>query len=318
MAFFIGLDGGGSKTIAVSVDESGKCFAVKRADSLHVQHMDPGNISAEISGILRGLLSPVNSDINSIEYFVGGLAGADSFADSGNFELLAEDIGLAGRVSIVGDNEIALTAAFGDRPGIILISGTGSIAYGRNSEGKIGRCGGWGTILGDEGSGFNIGIVAVRKVLQSYDGILPDTTLTEIVKKEFRLNDVTSVVSKYYSGIITSTDIAALAPGVFKAADEGDNIARQIIYSAAAALSVLVENLIQRLCLSRPVYLCFTGGILENQKIMRDKVLDLLQDSVKHVKKEFPPVIGAVITAMRKSGIEIDKKILSNLKQIDI
>jgi len=318
MTCFIGIDGGGTTTRAVLADSHGACRAIRYADSSNIQHIGQDAFHDLIKTLLVNLHDEASTNTNDVAHLTGGFAGAARSSDKKAIETVFNSLGYKDEFSVVTDADIALAGAVPEGPGIILISGTGSIAYGRNTAGAAKRAGGWGYLLGDEGSGCVIGLEALRNALKSHDGRLPETLLTGIICRQFGLDEITSVVPAVYSGEISPAAIASLAPGVFEAAVSGDIVAKSIMDEAGASLAKLVVTLIERLGLDKPARLCLLGSIFSKSDVMRNTVLNRLQDEVFEVGPEFPPVVGAIVLAMQSAGIRISGTVRSNLKKIHI
>jgi glucosamine kinase len=168
---------------------------------------------------------------------------------------------VAGAVRIVSDGEIALHGAFGGGAGVLLIAGTGSVAYGRGPDGRVARCGGWGMIVGDEGSGFAIGRAALAASLRAVDGRGPPTVLLERLLHLLKLDGPRGIPP--WAGRADKAKVAALATHVIAAAEEGDTVARDLLRHEAADLAVHAEALADRLSpWPGEVPVVFHGGVL--------------------------------------------------------
>ncbi len=175
-----------------------------------------------------------------------------------------------GKVEVVGDNVIALQAAFGDGPGVIVIAGTGSIAYGRNREGQTARAGGWGFAISDEGSGHWIGRTAVAAAIGAWD---------EKPEQDLRLIEMSDEVlepAKPSSKLVPAAnatpppDFAALFPAVLTLADSGDRIARDVLTQAGTQLANLAGILLRRLFPhAGAVPVAMSGGVFGSSALVR-------------------------------------------------
>src|SRR5690606_32133686 len=151
--------------------------------------------------------------------------------------------------------------AFGSGPGLLVIAGTGSVAWGRAEDGRAARAGGWGHLLGDEGSGYALGLEALRAVVRAHDGRAPETTLRDAVLSHARARAPEELIA--WAATAAKADIAALAPRVAAAAREGDAAARAIVDRAAHDLAGHIRALHARLGpWSAPPAVAMTGGLL--------------------------------------------------------
>ncbi len=151
------------------------------------------------------------------------------------------------RLLVVNDALIALVAGAHDAPGIVIIAGTGSITYGRNRNGEAARAGGWGHMVGDEGSGYWIGREAVAAVMRAGDGRGPATRLTAEILAHFDVADVSRLPRIVYDRDVPRVNVAALGPIVQKAAEQGDSVARRILERAADELVIAAGSVATRL-----------------------------------------------------------------------
>src|SRR5256885_9229907 len=171
-----------------------------------------------------------------------GAAGAGRAPEQGALAAAIAAAGVAERVDVRGDIEIALAAAFGDGPGILINAGTGSIAYARSADGKLHRAGGYGWQLGDEGGGYWMGHRALAVAARAHDGIEESSTLLERLGVALGLQTFDNLIR--WPATATPAQVAALAPHVLNAAREGETVAQQIVEEAAAALAQPVRGLL--------------------------------------------------------------------------
>ncbi|MFC1557292.1 N-acetylglucosamine kinase [candidate division KSB1 bacterium] len=309
---FIGIDGGGSITTALSADRDGK--------SLAAANSSPANIHAlstkALSQLIRNILDQLHAGSAADVHIVAGFAGAGHAAGRASVLNVFQNLGYENRCRVVTDMEIALKGALPEGPGIVLNSGTGSFAYGRSANGRTGRCGGWGYLLGDDGSGYALGLEAIRRSLKSCDKALPETVVSDRIRNKLELGEITDIVPGVYSGNISPSVIASCAQIVLDAASEGDPVSKEIIEEASADLALLAISLARKLKMDRPVKLCLTGSVLQKSAVMLPFLKDILNDSFRFVNPEYPPVAGAVMMAVEYSGLNISDTIRSNLKKI--
>jgi N-acetylglucosamine kinase-like BadF-type ATPase len=225
--------------------------------------------------------------------------------------------GLAERVVVVSDARAALSAAvLGDR-GVVVISGTGSVAYGINERGKTSRSGGWGWLLGDEGSGYDIGRKALSAALRAGDGRGDPNALTDRLRTWFGIQDLGDLVDLAYVKGLRVNDIAALTGLVADAAKEGDNVARRILAEAGKELAQTVLAVAKDLDLKGVFDIAYTGGVFQlSPDLLRSFSENVFAEApdCRILPSPFEPVVGAVFLALREAGISVDGKLRANLE----
>ncbi|MGQ0702144.1 MAG: N-acetylglucosamine kinase [Gemmatimonadales bacterium] len=209
---------------------------------------------------------------------------------------------LADRVVVTGDLDIALQAAFGDGPGIVLLSGTGSVAVARTPDGTVHRRGGYGWQIGDEGSGFAIGRAALAAVSRARDGRGPASALSDAVLQASPASDFDGLIR--WTTTADPAEIAALAPSVFRAAHTGDPVAQGIVAAAAEELAALVESLASLLGDSPAIPLALAGGNLDPGRGLRPAVLEVLEARPRFAirTERLEPAEGALALARKLAG----------------
>ena len=288
----IGADVGGTKT-AVAVSDGEKILGRASGPGAAVR---PGRALASastITEVVRAALSAagrLNGDV-----LVVGAAGAGREPERDELRKALKVESLATRVEVTTDIEIALAAAFADGPGIVVSAGTGSIAVGRDREGKRHRIGGYGWQMGDEGSGYAIGRAALGAVSRAVDGRSPKTALSDRVLRASRSADFNALV-RWAAGA-SPAEIAALAPQVLAVAAEGDPLAQGIVDYAARELSQLAICLLPHLDLAPPVRVAVTGGLLGPDQPLRRTLLTKLAEEPSFQPVDAP--VDAVVGALR-------------------
>ena len=301
--FVAGADGGGSKTRVIIADMNGNSLAdVTGAGSA----MKPGG-GDHSAGIIAGLVRQAASEAGITggrpRIVVAGVAGVGRAQENRALTVALEDLEIADEVVVQGDGEIALTDAFGPGPGIILISGTGSIAYGRSPAGVLARCGGWGPAFGDEGSGAWIGRKALGIVASAADGREPATALTGAVLTAAQVNEPQELIP--WGIAATPRELAALAPVVFNAASAGDARANSLVGLAVEELVIHVRALSLRLFGDEraTIPLAFSGGLLHKGSFIRKKIEQRLKSAIPGAQVRPAEIIaarGAVKTALMR------------------
>ncbi|HEX2724014.1 MAG TPA: BadF/BadG/BcrA/BcrD ATPase family protein [Gemmatimonadaceae bacterium] len=309
--FVVGVDGGGSKTRVIVADaEGGELADVTGAGSA----MAPGRAdhSATVIGdLVREAMAEVAMKGIKARALVVGVAGVGRPNEKRALTAALEDLELAEEVAVEGDGEIALTDAFGFGPGIILISGTGSIAYGRGPSRVLARCGGWGPTFGDEGSGAWLGRKSLAIVASAADGREPVTALTGAILTAAQLNEPAELIP--WAIAASPKELAELAPVVFNTASSGDVRANALVGLAVEELVLHIRALALKLFMDdrAAVPVAFSGGLLQKGSLLRKKLEQRLKSAVPgaQVKQgDIVPARGAVKSALALAGIDVDSR----------
>jgi glucosamine kinase len=259
-ATFAGVDGGGTRTTLLLSDAAGNELARVSGAAGLVDPRHPEK-SAEVIAQLVRMASAQAGLSAAPAALCAGLAGVGNEA-----ERVAVEQALAGTanvVRVVSDGEIALHGAFGGGPGVLLIAGTGSVAYGRGPDGRMDRCGGWGMYVGDEGSGYALGRAALAAALRCVDGREAETRLLPTVLQALTLEGPREIPP--WAGRAAKGDIASLARHVLDLAAGGDAVALRLVEQQAAELASHVMALAHRLGpWSGDVPVVFHGGVLRS------------------------------------------------------
>ena len=291
--FVAGVDGGGSKTRVILADMNGNTLAdVTGAGSA----MRPGggdHSSGIIAELVRQGVNEAGINAGRPRTIVAGVAGVGRAAENRALTVALEDLEIADDVIVQGDGEIALTDAFGTGPGIILISGTGSIAYGRSPNRVLARCGGWGPAFGDEGSGAWIGRKALAIVASAADGREPQTALTGAVLTAAQVNEPQELIP--WGIAATPRELAALAPVVFNVASAGDVRANSLVGLAVEELVLHIRALALKLFGDEraAIPVAFSGGLLHKGSFIRKKLEQRIKSAVPGAQVRPAEIIAA-------------------------
>jgi N-acetylglucosamine kinase-like BadF-type ATPase len=240
----LGIDAGGTKTVALLADGDGRIVADGRAGGANLQ--TEGEL--EVEKILDDVIEQATRGRQVPPAAVClGMAGVDREGDGRVIRGIMHRLGFRSHTLVVNDALIALVAGAGDGAGLVVISGTGSIAFGVSRGGVAARAGGWGPTLGDEGSGYWVGRRALRAVMREADGRGPRTALTPLVLRHFSLPRPEGLVSEIYDQPQGRRIIAALGAVVDAARAGGDPVAADIMTGAADELALAAGSVIARL-----------------------------------------------------------------------
>jgi len=258
MTYSLGLDGGGTKTECVVLDANGQVAGQGVAGPSNALRVGFGAAAGALTLAARAALTSASAQMTQVTAVCAGLAGAGRPSVANRvLAFLAAEFPQA-FVHATTDLEIALEAAVGGGPGVVLIAGTGSSAYGRNAEGKTARAGGYGPWLGDEGSAFDVGRRVLAAAALARDEGEPPTRLAERIFAALACSDWDDLTER----IARNTDevFPAIFPVVIEAAEAGDRVARDILLDAATALASLADIVIRRLGLADGEFALATSG----------------------------------------------------------
>ncbi|MCU0453111.1 MAG: hypothetical protein MUE68_05600 [Bacteroidetes bacterium] len=301
----IGLDGGGTKTAAELSDGSGRSLATAVGGPTNFQVIGVETAARTIMDLVETCCHSVGCTPDRLDSVVAGLTGAGRPGDQERMrQALVAEATRRGRVlrraRIDSDARIALEGAMAGEPGVIVIAGTGSIVFGKDVNDKVHRSGGWGRIIGDEGSGYAIGRELLRAVAASIDDRSPKTMLPRLLKESFGLGTQEAIITALYR---ENFDVASVAPVVTEAAGKGDPVAREILSRAAHDLVAVIAPVVAKIRgrSRRPVPVAFIGSVLTAKNLYSNRVRSLLQRTVPGARVRSalaPPVRGAVLLAL--------------------
>jgi len=292
----LGIDGGGTKTLAWLADAEfpEKTLGTGVAGPSNQRAVGPMVAMNNLEQAVEMAFESAGIARQTVQSACLGLAGADRSSDRSVVERWAEESRLATRLLVVNDALPLLYLAPLSGQGVALICGTGSLAYGRASSGRTARAGGWGYLLGDEGSAYAIGRSVLSAVLHSFDGCDEPTRLQDDVLTSLGISAVPEIVSAVYGAEVPRAVIAELAPLAFTASESGDPVADRILSDAARQLTSMVNAVARRLELKESP-LVVSGSVLLQQQSFRFQVLEELDKKrFTHVVLAVDPVQGAV------------------------
>jgi N-acetylglucosamine kinase-like BadF-type ATPase len=306
----LGVDGGGSSTVAWLGEASGRILA--RAET------GPSNIkavgeSAALSAIDSAIVAAISDardlagvEINSIAVACLGLAGFDRPEDRAVLERWNAARGWAETLVLVNDGELVLAAGTPEGWGLAVIAGTGSIVVGRSAAGRSARAGGWGHIFGDEGSGYATAVAALRRVASIRDGRIAgewsSDPLCVAVCEAVGVSDPSGLVSAIYAPGFDRTRIAAIVPAIVRAAHREPAIDRELLVPAGRALAETARAVAVRLGLPRTqLPVAMAGGFLLSADVVAASLRSGLGEAGYDIvtRRVDDPVRGALILAMR-------------------
>jgi N-acetylmuramic acid 6-phosphate etherase len=307
---FIGVDGGGTHTRAVAAG----------ADLVPAGRGSAGPANAATRPLPR-VVDAVTEAVSDAARAAGidpadaagiacGLAGLDTAGIAGRVTTALDGLYGAGKVLVTNDARIALAGAVAgpvDGPGVVLIAGTGAIAFGRGQDGSEARAGGWGPVLGDEGSGYAIARRGLAAVVRSLDGRGPATKIRELLFASEGTSSSDELLHRIYRTDGGAADVAAYFPLVTAAAKAGDAVALSILAEARDELALTVEAVIRKLGLEREAFdVAAVGGVFSAGELilgpLRERIRAVAPGARLHLPVH-PPEIGAVRLAVARAGL---------------
>jgi N-acetylglucosamine kinase len=295
----LGIDAGGTKTVCLLADQTGAILSEGRGGGANLQ----ASGELEVEKVLHEVMERALGDRDEIRpsAICLGIAGVDRQRDADAIRGIMRRIGFKSRVLVVNDALIALTAGVGDESGLVVIAGTGSIAYGRKGH-RAARSGGWGYLLGDEGGGFWIGRAALSAVVRQFDGRGPSTQLTDLVLRNMHLHSPTELIHAIYDRGLQRHAVAGIAAVVREASAAGDAVATEILGRAATELGAAASAVVQTLGMRGSVFrTVLAGGIFRAIPTLADAVTLRLSEIAPRTSVELlqiEPATGAVHLAL--------------------
>jgi N-acetylglucosamine kinase-like BadF-type ATPase len=293
----IGVDGGGTHMRAVIVDTEGRELGRAESTGAVVTVDDPSRAAGAVRAAVRVAAEQAGVELPGA-FMWAGLAGAGSKAARDAVAGALDDGSLSARLRIGTDVEAAFHDAFGDGPGILVIAGTGSIAWARSPGGAVRRIGGWGRHLGDEGGGFAIGTDALRRLTWAEDGRAAGTDMRGDLLERCGVDSVDGLIA--WIDAASKLEVAALAPVVVDAADAGDPAATEIVADAIRALTEHVRTAVEVTGpWLEPAPLVLWGGLLAEGGPLRSRMIEAVREAgVRHSAREIDPPMGAARLAL--------------------
>ena len=304
MGYSLGFDGGGTKTECVLLDASGAVVGEGRGGPANPLRSGYETAFSSLREAAAAALGGANVRPDQIGGVCTGLAGAGRRSVVRHVMIFLSREFPEAVTHVTTDYEIALEAAVGLGPGVVLIAGTGSVAYGRNAKGETSRAGGYGPWIGDEGSAFEIGRRAVSAVARTRDHDAPVTLLAELIPSAIDCPDWDDLMLR----IMKTPDevFPKLFPVVARAANAEDDAAKEILFASAIGLGNLAMTVVRRLGMKGqefPLVTC--GGVFGRSKMLDDLLDSVLTSGALRAKisrLEISPAIGAARIAARMAS----------------
>lgn len=307
----LGVDGGGTTTICVAARPGGSVAGRGAGGPSNVLSGGHATAVASLRDAMRAALqgAPVEQIVSVCAALAGSAelearrlaktAVADALAGVGERAAIA-------RIEVVPDAYAALVGGAGRAVGIVAVAGTGSIIWGRNEEGETARAGGWGYLLDDEGSGYELGRLALRAVMRAHDGRGDATALTPLVLRHFEVGEPHALVGRVYSPPLPVSEVAQVGRLVCEAGAAGDDVARRLLADGAEELARGVDAVARRLGLAEDAFALVLSGSLARHPLYRDLIAARARARLPSAIVAEPaqePAVGAAWLALAQAGL---------------
>lgn len=321
MRYLFGIDGGGTAVRAALAQEDGKLLGLGLGGPANPKAVTLENAVHAVEEAIERAWRSAGLNPRPVDAAYLGIAGLRTRFDQDAFrkEINALSVCDPHGLHINHDLSVALAGALGGDPGIVVVVGTGSACYGCGVEGETARSGGWGWFIDDPGSGYWLGLQAMRAAARACDGRGAPTLLEAEVREFCRLRDINELPNIIYNPYFSRERIAELAPVVFKVAEAGDATALDILHEGHVELVRMIKAVVERAGLDPtrlPVTL--TGGITQNGSLFWDGLTEELHRIFPGAQLCLPrhaPVAGAVLLAARSLGQNLSPETLTKLSQ---
>ena len=301
MNYIIAFDCGATKTECALADIDGNILYTSTGSAGNYLVTGTDEASRTILSLLNDCIKKINVEYSEIENIIIGAAGAGRKEDADKLErslrqVFSKDGINIKSIKVIGDTEIALKGAFPNEAGCILIAGTGSIIYGKDERGNIYRAGGFGRLLGDEGSGFSIGRKGLQAAAKYFDGRGDETLIVRLIQEKYSINSADELITQVYK---ENLDIASIAEVVINAAENEDQIGYNILLEESEELIHHVNTMMEKMD-TENLNISFAGSLISKNNIYSDMLRDKIKSSLPSVKIVAPkhsPIEGAILLA---------------------
>lgn len=305
MGMFLGVDGGGSKTWAIVVDAEMELLGEGRSGPSNHLRVGIDEATRAVTEAVSAAVAAAGITLEDVTHTYCGIAGSDHPLHRFRVVASLQTFFPAGNFTVDSDARIALTGGIGFGPGIVVVSGTGSVAFGRNRTGREVRAGGWGPTLGDEGSGYAIAREGLTAVVRAEDGRGPATRLTDLLCEAHGMCDPEDLSYFVYAPSTHADDIARYGRLVIEAAREKDEVAAGILRRAGDELGRSVVAVAERLSMLNEEFpVAYLGGAFHAAELLIDPMTERIHLAAPQARVVPPiasPAMGAASLAIRAS-----------------
>jgi len=309
MEYILGVDGGGSKTTVHIADIGGRVISQGFSGSSSYKSV---GINRAIENLNTAVFDAIkNLKTSEAIYFISscfGFAGNDAGEDSKTYRKIVFNNKLRSYLNskgtiICNDTRIGLESGSENKNKIIIIAGTGSNCFGINEDGRQVKASGWDFILADEGSGYEVGLKALKAVMRAYDGRGEKTLLSKTILEELNLKETLDLTKWAYDESFSKHKIGALAKTVCKTAEMGDKVSIDMLDEEACEAAISVITVAHKLGFEKKDFdLIFVGGLFKCKKYFKNILISRLREKFPHIN--FKPLIGNPVKGAIKLAVE--------------
>ncbi|NLJ86804.1 MAG: hypothetical protein GX322_10230 [Firmicutes bacterium] len=314
--YVMGLDGGGTKTVCAIVDGAGHTVGYGQGGPANINFVERRlAVMSFENAIIEALLAlaPIGP------HCLDAICVASPTPCSVYLPLLEKHVALKGPLVVTGEADAALAGTTTNQWGLVVLAGTGSFAWLKTQDGRVHSIGGWGAMLGDEGSAHWIGLEGLKAAIRGYDGRGPCTILSESIAEALGLAELRLLISEVYQGRLRYRHgVASIAPIVAEAANKGDSAAIDILQRAAYELALAARGCVIALdAQGEPIPCILSGGVFEAKDAIINPLETLFRSWLPNVTilpARVPQVVGTCAIALQRAGVEITENLLEKLQ----
>ena len=313
--YALGIDGGGSRTRALLCDTHGQIIGQGLSGGTNPRTSSTGELKVYLQEAIEQATRSIDCSKILAAHF--GIAGAGDARTRAKVQVITEELLSEQTTRTIGhDLEIALVGGLGSNTGIVLVAGTGSACYGRTCDGRSTKCGDWGDLVDDVGSGSWIGLRALQVCVRQTDGRLPESPLKQAVMDFLKIEHMDAFKTRIHDSGLSRRERAQLAPIILDSASTGDEVSLAIVAEGVAALSSCVFITSHQLGIKSPTVL-LAGGLLQHTYFSNslEAALNARIPNVIITKPILSPTAGAVLMALKAANCEISKASIEKLKE---
>lgn len=308
--YYLGVDGGGTKTKYILINEKLETVGECESSTIHIHQAGISGIKSELEINIAKICGQAKIEVSDIKYAFLGVPGyGESLNDKNRIDKAVKEVmSDIMNVKYTVDNDAVNGWAAGTacKPGINIVAGTGSIAYGRNESGQIERCGGWGPTIGDDGSAYWIGLRTINEYTKQKDGRSEKTVLVDILEENYNIEYHFEIVDIIFNRIkLNRTQIAGFSKICFLAAEKGCPASIKIFEEAAVNLYEHIKALADKLKFNDEFIVSYTGGVFKSGKYVLEPLNSMLSQAhlkYKIQEPELEPWNGAALLAFILDG----------------
>jgi N-acetylglucosamine kinase-like BadF-type ATPase len=321
---YAGFDGGGTRTTCVLCDPEGSVLGVGSGGRSNYHNTGVPRALASLKRAFEAALTQSGGNYPMSLEACFGLAGLDSPEDMATVKrgIRSMALGSGGRRSssdlVENDWRTAVTGAFIDLPGVTLTAGTGCVAAAQSEGGRrVVRVGGWGHVVDDRGSAYDIGRDALYAAMRDFDGRGPKTRLLKLIMRRLGVDEPQGIIARVYAEHMSVPEIASLSPLVSEAAAGGDEVALEMLREKGGILGELVVSAASRLgMLKTPFGVSLNGGVFKAGRPILGPLEERIHAAAPRaeiVEPMLAPACGAVVLLLRRAGVEVDGRLVARM-----